>query len=47
MLTVLEELVVHLVEGDDLSGAHEGEVEGVEEEHDIFSRVIVLADSLE
>ena len=36
-----------VAEGDDLSGADEGEVERVEEENDVFTTVVLQADFLE
>lgn len=47
VLTVLSELVGHIVELDDLSGAHEGEVQWVGKEHNVFALVVLERDLLE
>ena len=46
-LTSLSEMLGFSVELNDFSGAHEGEVERVEEKHNIFALVIIKRDLLE
>ena len=41
------ELVGSIVEGADLRGAHEGEIEGIEEEYDVLAGVVSQLDLLE
>ena len=44
---MLVELIVHLIEGNDFSRAHKGEIERIKEEDHIFSGVVILSDSFE
>ena len=47
LTAVLSELLSLVTELDDLSGAHECEVEGVSEEHDVLAAVVLETDLLE
>jgi hypothetical protein len=47
LLTVLSELLSLVVEFNDLSGAHEGEIEGICEEDNVLASVVLEADLLE
>ena len=46
-LTVLSELVRQVAEFDDLSGAHESEIEGICEQDNILALVVLETDLLE
>lgn len=47
ILTVLSERVGQVTELDDLSGAHESEIEGICEQHNILALIVLEADLLE
>ena len=47
ILTVLSELIGQVTELDNLSGAHESEIEGICEQHNIFALIVLETDLLE